>query len=77
MIDFPPSNFIYDTTTTKNFFKNVHRLIKVKIHLNYSHTTREVLSHACDFCNWIVCENETEIPIIAHSLFGFDMFFFI
>ena len=39
MIDFPPSNFIYDTITTKNFFRNVHRLIKVKIHLNHSHTT--------------------------------------
>ena len=30
MIDFPQSNFIYDTITTNNFFRNVHRLIKVK-----------------------------------------------
>ena len=29
MIDFPQSNFIYDTITTNNFFRNVHRLIKV------------------------------------------------
>ena len=28
MIDFPPSNFIYDTITTNNFLRNVHRLIK-------------------------------------------------
>ena len=30
-----------------------------------------------DFCIWIVRENKTEIPIIPHNLFGFDMLFFI
>ena len=30
MTDFPQSKFMYDTITTNNFFRNVHRLIKVK-----------------------------------------------
>ena len=31
MIDFPQSNFMYDTITTNNFFKNVNHLIKLKL----------------------------------------------
>ena len=27
--------------------------------------------------NWSVCKNKIEIPMTAHNLFGFDMFFFI
>ena len=30
MTDYPQSKFMYDTITTNNFFRNVHRLIKVK-----------------------------------------------
>ena len=77
MIDFPPSNFIYDTITTNNFFRNLHRLIKVKIHLHHSHTTGKILGYVHDFCNWVVRENKTEFAMIAYNLFGFDMFFFI
>ena len=51
MIDFPPSNFIYDSITTNIFFRNVRRLIKVKMHLHHSHTTRKILAYAQDFCN--------------------------
>ena len=39
MIDFPELNFMYDTITTANFFRNMHRLIKVKIHLHHSYIT--------------------------------------
>ena len=42
MIDFPEPNFMYDTITTANFFRNVHHLIKVKIHLHHSHITGEI-----------------------------------
>ena len=51
MIDFPESNFMHDTITTANFFRNVHRLIKVKIHLHHSHITGEFLGYTHDFCN--------------------------
>ena len=77
MIDFPESNFMYDTITTNNFFRNVHRLIKVKLHLHHSHITGKTLGYAYDFCNWNVRENKSEIAITAHNLFGFDMFFFV
>ena len=37
MIDFPSSSFMFDIIATNNFFRNVHRLIKVKVHLHRSH----------------------------------------
>ena len=30
-----------------------------------------------DFCNWKVKESKNEILLIAHNLFGFDMFYFV
>ena len=54
MIDFSQSNFMYDTITTNNFFRNVHRLVKVKVHLHHSHTTGKILGYARDFCKWKV-----------------------
>ena len=77
MIDLPPSNFMYDTITTSNFFKNVHHLIEVKVHLHHSHITGNILGYAHDFFNWNVRENKSEIALIAHNLFGFGMLFFI
>ena len=47
------------------------------MHLHHSHITGKILGYAHDFCNWNVCENKSEIAMIAHNLFGFDMFFFI
>ena len=36
-----------------------------------------ILDYAHDFCNWNVRENISEIAMIAHNLFGFDVLFFI
>ena len=77
MIDFPQPNFMYDTIRSNNFLRNVHRLIKVKVHVHHSHITRKILGYAQDFCNWSVCENKSEIAMMVHHLFGFDIFFFI
>ena len=77
MIDFPESNFMHDTITTANFFRNVHRLIKVKIHLHHSHITGEFLGYTHDFCNWNGFENKSEIAMIAHNLFDLHMVFLI
>ena len=77
LIDFLKSKFNYETITTDNFFRNVRRLIKVKIHLHHSHVTGKIFGYSNDFCNWKVRENKNEIPLIAHNLFGFDMFYFI
>ena len=49
LIDFPESNFMYNTITTTNFFRNVQRLIKVKIHLHHSHITGKILGYTHDF----------------------------
>ena len=35
MIDFPPSNFMYDTITINNFFRIVYCLIIVKVYLHH------------------------------------------
>ena len=77
MIDFAAPNFIYNTITTANFFRNVHRLIKVKIHLHHSHITGKLLGYSHDFCNWTVRQNKSAIAMIADNLFGLNMFFFI
>ena len=69
--------FMYDTVTTNNFFRNVHCLIKVKVYLHHSHIAGKIVGYVHDFCNWNVRENKSEIAVIAHNLFGFDMFFFI
>ena len=77
LIDFPASpDITFDTITTTNFLKSIHKIIKVKVHLHHSHVTGRNFGYAYDFCNWRICENKSEIPMIAHNLFGFDMFFF-
>ena len=37
LISFPRNDMAYDTITTNRFFTNVHKLIKVKFNLHYSH----------------------------------------
>ena len=49
MIDFLQSNFMYDTITTNNLFRNKHRLIKVKVHLHHSHIIGKILGYTHDF----------------------------
>ena len=49
---------MYDSIATINFFRNVHCLIKIKIHLHHSHITEKVLGYAHDFRNWNVRENK-------------------
>ena len=41
------------------------------------HITGKILGYTLDFSNWTVCENKSEIAMIAHNLFGFDMFFLV
>ena len=77
LIDFPKSKFNYETITTNKFLGNVHRYIKVKIHLHHSHITGEIFGYSHDFCNWKVKETKNEIPLVAHNQFGFHMFYFI
>ena len=74
---FPKSKFKYEKITTDNLFRNVHKLIKVKIHLHHSHVTGEIFGYSHDFRNWKISENKNEIPLIAHNQFGFDMFYFM
>ena len=52
LIDFPASSDItFDTITTNNFFKNVHKMIKVKVHLRHSLVTGKISGYAHGFCN--------------------------
>ena len=78
LVYFPYSDISYETFQTNKFFINVHLLITVKVHLHHSHITGKILGYAHDFCNTIVIKNTTpEIPLIAHYLFGFDLYYFI
>ena len=52
LIQFPVPDLSFDTITTNNFFRNVHRLLKAKVHLHHSHVTGEIYGYVHDFCNW-------------------------
>ena len=49
----------------------------MKVHLNHSHIIGKRLGYTHDFCNLRVKENIFQIPVIAHNLFGFDLYYFI
>ena len=78
LVYFPQSDIEYETFTPTKFFINVHRLIKMKVHLHHSHATGKIHGCAHDFCNTTVIEKTSpDIPVIAHNLFGFDLYYFI
>ena len=76
LIDFVESDFVFDTITTDNIFRNVHRMLKVKVHLHHLYVKGKIFGYAHDFCNWKIRGNKTEILVLAHNFFGFDTFFF-
>ena len=44
LIDFPNSlDITFDTITTNNFLKDIHKMIKVKVHLHHSHVAGKIL----------------------------------
>ena len=50
----------------------------MKIHQHHSHITGKIHGYAHDFCNTKVTEKTAlDIPVIAHNLFGFDLYYFI
>ena len=76
IIFLPHRDIEYDTLTTDKFFIHVNRLIKGKVHLHHSHITGKILGYTHDFCDTSVIEkNSSEIPFVAHNLFGFDIFY--
>ena len=77
LIHFPCNKFEFETVVSAHFFRNLHRLLKVKTHLHHSHITGKIQGYVHDFCNWTVRENKTELSIIEHNLFGFDAFYFL
>ena len=76
-MDFPSCRFNFDTLTTEDLFKSVHRVINVKIHLHHFHVTGKILGCAHDFCNMKVRENQNQFSCIVHNFLGFDMFFLL
>ena len=49
----------------------------MKVHLHHCQITGEIIGYTHDFCNARVKENNIEIPLIAHNLFGFDLYYFV
>ena len=78
LVYFPNTDIQYETFATSDFFINLHCLIKMKIHLHHSHSTGKIIGYVHDFCNTKVTEKSSpDIPVIAHNLFGFDLYYFI
>ena len=49
----------------------------MKVHLHHSHITGKILGYMHDFCNLRVKEKIFQIPVIAHIVFGFNLYYFI
>ena len=78
LVYFPHSDIQYETFTTNMFYINVYYLLKMKIHLHHSHITGKIYGYAHDFCNTKLTEKTaSNIPVITHNLFGFDLYYFI
>ena len=78
IVYFPNSDIQYEIFNTGSFFINVHHLIKRKIYLHHSHITGKILGYTHDFCNTKFTKKSTpDIPVIAHNLFGFDLYYFL
>ena len=76
-MDFPVSNFSFETITNKKYFENIYKIVNVKIHLHHSHVAGKIYRCVHDFCNWKVRESQIGISCIAHNLFSFDFFFLL
>ena len=48
LVHFPVTDMQYETFTADSFFINVHRLIKMKVHLHHSHITGKILGVIID-----------------------------
>ena len=57
------------------FFRNLYRLLKVKIHVHHSHVTGKIEGHVHDFCNWTVRENKKEISVNYMNINGGEVKF--
>ena len=78
LVYFPNSDIQYETFTTDSFFINVYHLIKMKIHLHHSHITGKILGYAHNLSNTKVTKKSApDIPVIAHNLFGFGLYYSI
>ena len=78
LLAFPKSEINYESIISSKFFIHVHELIKRKVHLHHSHITGQIVGYSNDFCNTKVIEkSNSEIPLVAYNLFGFDLFFFM
>ena len=78
LLIFRSSEIEYQTITTNKFFLHVHQLIRGKVHFHHPHITGNIIGYAHDFCNMAFLEKcSPEIPFVAHSCFGFDLFYFV
>ena len=76
--NFPKSDIQCETFTTKKFFVHVHCLIKMKVYIYHLHITGKIIGYSHECCNTAVIEKTSpDIPVVAHNLFGFDLYYFI
>ena len=62
---------------SNNFLSNLAAIASNKPVVHHSHLSGKIVGFVHDFCNQKVRENYYTIPIIAHSQFRFDFFFFM
>ena len=77
IMKFPKNAFVTDVILSNNFLANVCNIIFGREVIHHSHIAGEIIGYAHNFCNQKVRQNKNQISVIAHNLFGFDIFFFL
>ena len=62
---------------SEKIVENVKGILCNKTHTHHSHITGEVIGYSHSFSNFRVRGNKEKISVVAHSVFRFDLFFFL
>lgn len=76
IMKFPKNVFVNNGMFSNNFLENVCSIIFGIEVIHHPSITGKIIGYAHSFCNQKVRENKNQISVIAHTLFGFDFFYF-
>ena len=78
IMNFPSVKFDeIKTVTTRDFLKEVYRVVNFKVHIHHSHITGKIHGYSHDFCNWKMRENKLFVPLIGQNFLGFDIYYMV
>ena len=76
IINFKKTSNLKGAIFSVKCLSNVDCLVHAENVTHHSHITGDINGYAHSFCNLKVRENNNQISVIAHNVFGFDFFLF-